>query len=187
MDRSQLHRLYFIHQAVVEGTLPTCRRLAEKLEVNPRTINRDLDFLRDDWGAPLEFDRPKGGWCYAKPYLRLQPAGPTPRHRPFGQTAKGPVREPFLGRGEPASWDLFFVGAAARRLGQGGQSSNSLRTAISRCRRVEMAFCQHRQRSLDGPGLPIITGIEGWSGIIPIPMPRILSRREPSAPRAESP
>ncbi len=75
MRRFQLNRLHYIHQAVEEGTYPTCRKLAEKLEVRERTINRDLDFLRNEWSAPLEFDRRKNGWYYTAlfqlPFPRL--------------------------------------------------------------------------------------------------------------------
>ncbi len=68
MHRSQLSRFYYINRAVGEGTYPTCRSMAQKLEVHERTINRDLDFLRNEWSAPLEFDPGKNGWYYTKPF-----------------------------------------------------------------------------------------------------------------------
>lgn len=37
-------------------------RLAELLEVTPRTIQRDIDFLRDRLGAPIEYDRTCKGY-----------------------------------------------------------------------------------------------------------------------------
>lgn len=51
--------------------MPTARRLAEALELHPRTIQRDLDFLRYQLKAPLEYDRRNHGWRYADPGYRL--------------------------------------------------------------------------------------------------------------------
>jgi HTH domain len=40
---------------------PTDKTLAEILEVDPRTIRRDLEYMREQLHAPIEFDRVRGG------------------------------------------------------------------------------------------------------------------------------
>ena len=67
MNRAQLYRLLFIVQQLREGLYPNAQTLARSLEVTPRTIHRDLDLLRDDWGAPIEFDRRRNGYYLRDP------------------------------------------------------------------------------------------------------------------------
>jgi predicted DNA-binding transcriptional regulator YafY len=38
--------------------------LAGKLEVNSRTVRRDLDFLRSQWNAPIDYCKIRNGWHY---------------------------------------------------------------------------------------------------------------------------
>jgi predicted DNA-binding transcriptional regulator YafY len=47
--------------------------LAAEFEVSVRTAYRDLDFLRDDWRVPLEFDRAKGSYLLTEPMTGLPP------------------------------------------------------------------------------------------------------------------
>jgi predicted DNA-binding transcriptional regulator YafY len=46
------------------GNYPNASSAAVALEVVPRTIHRDLDFLRDSLGAPLEFSHKHNGYYY---------------------------------------------------------------------------------------------------------------------------
>lgn len=76
MKRTQLHRIYFIYQCLRDGTYPNCRTLAERLEVDERTIHRDITFLRDFYCAPVEYDNRRRGYylqdpCFTLPGLRL--------------------------------------------------------------------------------------------------------------------
>ncbi|MGQ9622928.1 MAG: helix-turn-helix transcriptional regulator [Candidatus Caldatribacteriaceae bacterium] len=43
-------------------------RLATLLEVSKRTVYRYLELLRDDFGAPLAFDRKRKGYCFTEPW-----------------------------------------------------------------------------------------------------------------------
>lgn len=45
--------------------------LAAEFEVNVRTAYRDLDFLRDDWRVPLEYDRAQGTYRLTEPTVAL--------------------------------------------------------------------------------------------------------------------
>lgn len=67
MNRAQIYRLSYIVKRLQEGTYPNARTLARALEVSERTVLRDLDLLRDDWGAPIEFDRRRRGFYLTDP------------------------------------------------------------------------------------------------------------------------
>jgi len=62
--RWPMERIYHIHEAVSEGRLPNCRTLAAELEVTPKTIQRDITFMRDRLGLPLEYDEQAHGYRY---------------------------------------------------------------------------------------------------------------------------
>ncbi|MEZ5345607.1 MAG: WYL domain-containing protein [Pyrinomonadaceae bacterium] len=59
-----LKRITEIHRQIASGKYPSVRRLAESLVVNERTIKRDIAFLRNEFGAPIRFERKKGGYLY---------------------------------------------------------------------------------------------------------------------------
>jgi predicted DNA-binding transcriptional regulator YafY len=61
-------RLYEIHRLVSQGTYPNCPRLAEHLETTVRTVERDIERLRDLFRAPLEYDRARRGYHYTGPF-----------------------------------------------------------------------------------------------------------------------
>lgn len=64
--RRPIHRIYVIHEAVKEGRFPNCRTLAERLEVTDKTIQRDISFMRDELGLPLEYDEKLHGYTYSQ-------------------------------------------------------------------------------------------------------------------------
>lgn len=75
-NRPQLARLLII-DAELRRTRrpgepgPTARRLAESLELHPRTLQRDLDFLRYELRAPLRYEAASHAWQYADPCYKL--------------------------------------------------------------------------------------------------------------------
>ncbi len=62
--RQQLERIMEIDRRVRAGLYPNARSLALELEVSERTIYQDRQFLVDRLGAPLAYDRGRGGWYY---------------------------------------------------------------------------------------------------------------------------
>jgi predicted DNA-binding transcriptional regulator YafY len=54
-----------------DGRTPNASTLARTLEVTPRTIQRDLDYLRDQLGAPIEYDRKRHGYFATDPSYQL--------------------------------------------------------------------------------------------------------------------
>jgi len=63
-SRRPMHRIQVIHEALREGGFPNCRTLAERLEVTDKTVQRDISFMRDELGLPLEYDRGMHGYAY---------------------------------------------------------------------------------------------------------------------------
>ncbi len=103
-----LERLLKIDSLLRSGIRQTQKSLSEATEVSDRTIRSDLDFLRDRFLAPLEYQKDKG-WHYTDPDWRLPSIS--------------------LSQGE-----LFALTLGARMLSNyaGSAYVNELRTAIAR-------------------------------------------------------
>jgi predicted DNA-binding transcriptional regulator YafY len=69
--RFPLERLSALDRAIRAGEYPNASTLARALEVCPRTVQRDIEFLRDRMGAPLVFDPRRNGYAYRDPDYRL--------------------------------------------------------------------------------------------------------------------
>ena len=61
-----MDRIWQIHSTLAEQTPINCTRLSDKLEVNRRTILRDLDFMRDRLNLPIEYDDRRKTFYYSK-------------------------------------------------------------------------------------------------------------------------
>jgi proteasome accessory factor B len=55
-----------IHQAIQEGGYPNASTLARSLEVSVKSIQRDLEFMRDRLDLPLEYDARRYGYHYTE-------------------------------------------------------------------------------------------------------------------------
>ncbi len=55
-----------IHQHLQKGTYPNCSTLAEKLEVSVKTVQRDIEYMRDQYQLPLAYDSAKRGYFYTE-------------------------------------------------------------------------------------------------------------------------
>jgi len=53
-SRPPLERMKRLHQKLIAGDFPNCRKLSDELEVSSKTIQRDIDFMRDRLGLPME-------------------------------------------------------------------------------------------------------------------------------------
>jgi proteasome accessory factor B len=53
-----------IHQAIQSGKHPTATSLAMELEVSTKSVHRDLEFMRDRLGLPVEWDQSRFGYRY---------------------------------------------------------------------------------------------------------------------------
>lgn len=57
-------RLLQIDQMIREGNFPNATEIGKKFEISRSTVMRDLDFLRERYHAPIEFDYEKNGFHY---------------------------------------------------------------------------------------------------------------------------
>jgi predicted DNA-binding transcriptional regulator YafY len=101
--RPPLRRMKVIDQALRAGRWPTDKSLAAELEADPRTIRRDLEFMRNQLQAPIKFSRARRGYYYSEQTYRL----------PFLQLSEGELISLFLAermmqqfRGTPFEADL---------------------------------------------------------------------------------
>lgn len=72
--RIHLHaflRLQTIVAEIQRGRFPNKLDLARAIERSQRTVQRDLEQLRNSWQAPLEFDRERNGFYFADPKWKL--------------------------------------------------------------------------------------------------------------------
>jgi len=66
------HKLNLLRELIARGDYPNAARLAEQMEVSPRTVKRYLDNLRE-CGSPLKNDRKHGGYYFTDPFWQLPP------------------------------------------------------------------------------------------------------------------
>lgn len=59
-----MQRIYEIHSSIGGGHLPNCSTLAERLGVTRKTIQRDINFMRDELGLPLVYCEDLHGYRY---------------------------------------------------------------------------------------------------------------------------
>jgi len=66
-SKSQLLRVMELDRQIRAGKYPNCLTFAVDWEVSQKTIQRDIDYLRDQQGAPIEYDRDRKGFYYTDP------------------------------------------------------------------------------------------------------------------------
>lgn len=55
-----------IHEELQRGRFPNCSSLAREFEVSPKTIQRDLEFMRDRMRLPIAFEPAHNGYQYTE-------------------------------------------------------------------------------------------------------------------------
>lgn len=66
-SRPPIARMVHIHELLQQNKYPNCRKIAEEIEVAPRTIARDILFMRDRLNLPIEYDQQRHGYFYSEP------------------------------------------------------------------------------------------------------------------------
>ncbi len=56
-----------LHERMKAGAFPNCRKIADELEVSSKTIQRDIEFMRDRLNLPIEYDQLNFGFAYTEP------------------------------------------------------------------------------------------------------------------------
>ena len=65
--RRPLERILRIHERVHRGRYPNCSQIAGELETSRKTIQRDINFMRDELELPIEYDEIRHGYHYTRP------------------------------------------------------------------------------------------------------------------------
>ncbi|MCC6402769.1 MAG: WYL domain-containing protein, partial [Fimbriimonadaceae bacterium] len=65
--RPPLERMLRIHARLRDGGKVNCSTLAEDLEVCTKTVQRDIDFMRDRMGLPIEYNPREFTYRYTEP------------------------------------------------------------------------------------------------------------------------
>ena len=66
-SRPPLERMVQLHHQIQAGKYPNCRKLSETMEVSAKTIQRDIEFMRDRLNLPIEYDQLHFGFVYSEP------------------------------------------------------------------------------------------------------------------------
>lgn len=67
VSRPPLERIWRIHQEIQAGHYPNATTLARQLEVSTKSIQRDLEFMRDRLQLPVAYDPRRYGYHYTEP------------------------------------------------------------------------------------------------------------------------
>jgi predicted DNA-binding transcriptional regulator YafY len=62
----RLERFYKIHQLLTDRKVVSFKLLMERLGVSRASVKRDLEYMRDRFNAPIEYDREANGYRFAK-------------------------------------------------------------------------------------------------------------------------
>jgi predicted DNA-binding transcriptional regulator YafY len=65
-EKVRINRILMIDEAIRSGRFPNAQTLADMAEVHRRTILRDIDYLRDMYRAPIEYDARERGFFYTE-------------------------------------------------------------------------------------------------------------------------
>jgi predicted DNA-binding transcriptional regulator YafY len=65
--RPPLDRMQQIFSLIKSGESPNRHQLAAEIEVTVKTIQRDIDFMRDRLRLPISFDQSLGGYTFTEP------------------------------------------------------------------------------------------------------------------------
>jgi proteasome accessory factor B len=65
-SRPPLQRMMRLHAALKSHHFPNCQKIATELEVSAKTIQRDIDFMRDRLGLPIGYDPQRFGFYYTE-------------------------------------------------------------------------------------------------------------------------
>ncbi|MBA4388291.1 MAG: hypothetical protein C0404_09945 [Verrucomicrobia bacterium] len=64
--KPQYRRLLFIDKKLKERSYPNCNSIGAEWEVTPKTIQRDLDYMKYELDAPIEYDQTRHGYYYSE-------------------------------------------------------------------------------------------------------------------------
>jgi len=70
-SKTQAERLLALDQLLRNNKYPNCTSFAGEWEISTKTAQRDIDYLKDRMGAPIEYEALKRGYYYTEPTFML--------------------------------------------------------------------------------------------------------------------
>lgn len=67
MGKNHIERILYIDHLLRNGAYPSRPSIARHFEVSVKTIERDIDYMRDRLDAPVEYDARRRGYYYSSP------------------------------------------------------------------------------------------------------------------------
>ncbi len=64
INKPQHARLLFIDEKIRSGSYPNAASISKEYEISSRTVTRDIEYMRDSLGAPIEYNSQKKGYYY---------------------------------------------------------------------------------------------------------------------------
>jgi predicted DNA-binding transcriptional regulator YafY len=71
LPKTALPRIYRIDEMIAGGMFPSTRQMAKEYETSVSSISRDIDFMKNSLGAPIEYSALHRGYYYAEQTFRL--------------------------------------------------------------------------------------------------------------------
>ena len=71
LSRPPLARMLDIHELLQRGQKTNRRMLSQVLEVSAKTVQRDIDFMRDQLGLPIEYDSSTHSYSYTRKVVQF--------------------------------------------------------------------------------------------------------------------
>ena len=71
---SQTERIFYVDREIREGRGAMIADVAERFEVSERQVKRDIEYMRDRLGAPIEWDAKRRRYLYREPWESLASA-----------------------------------------------------------------------------------------------------------------
>ncbi len=62
-------RIQWFHKMITDGCFPNASHLSERFGISHRQAQRDVDFLRRQMGAPLEYSHEHRGYTYSESFV----------------------------------------------------------------------------------------------------------------------
>lgn len=72
-SRPAVYRIFYMAQLLREGRMKSARLTAQRLQVDEKTIHRDLEFMQDLLGMELAYDAQTRSWRLVKEWRLPDP------------------------------------------------------------------------------------------------------------------
>jgi predicted DNA-binding transcriptional regulator YafY len=71
LPKTALPRIYKIDEMIASGNFPSTRKIAKAYVTSASSISRDIDFMKNSLGAPIEYSALHRGYYYSEKTFRL--------------------------------------------------------------------------------------------------------------------